>query len=92
MGFPPQSCEKAVAVAGGNLELAMEYILANSQQPEEFWATPAPGVPTGATEGRLVTGLSVQIQDGEGSDQFTVWKMEELLHLIETPLFESRWQ
>eukprot|EP01045_Picozoa_sp_COSAG04_P014407 COSAG04_NODE_1078_length_8422_cov_5.090833_4_plen_50_part_00 len=49
-------------------------------------------MPAGATEGRLVTGLSVQIDDGEGSDQFTVWKMEELLHLIETPLFESRWQ
>ena len=35
--------EKALAVSGGNVQLAMEYILANLQQPDAFWATPAPG-------------------------------------------------
>ena len=92
MGFEQAKGEKALAVAGGNVQLAMEYILANLQQPDAFWATPAPGTGDRECGGRLVTGVSVSIPtDTSWAEEWCLKDLVELLHLLETPPFAARW-
>ena len=79
-------------MAGGNVQLAMEYILANLQQPDAFWATPAPGTGDREGGGRLVTGVSVSIPtDTSWAEEWCLKDLVELLHLLETPPFAARW-
>ena len=37
MGFEAYKCERALAECGQNVEAAVEFVFANSHQPEEWW-------------------------------------------------------
>ena len=48
LGFEPFKCERALEVAQQDVQLAIEFVLANSAQPEEWWREIGPddaGVP-----------------------------------------------
>ena len=43
LGFEPFKCEKALEAAEQDVQAAIDFVLANAEQPEEWWRTAATG-------------------------------------------------
>eukprot|EP01043_Picozoa_sp_COSAG02_P063668 COSAG02_NODE_9087_length_2336_cov_1.527939_2_plen_343_part_00 len=69
LGFEPFKCERALAVAQQDVQLAIEFVLANSAQPEEWWragAVGAPGAAAAGGGGPDDAGLPAQVPAADG--------------------------